>query len=179
MRKSHGQRSLAGYSPQGCKESDTTEATEHAGRSADRLGSRATKRDYTQYCVQKNKFLKIVFWNLEGLYHKKTKRSRAHTVKSLQASSDLNFGLLCSGDYILRTGGAERIKCNPSFKENALVEKSEHSRKKLVNNTPQTTCAVRMVGALSLWPSIFWPLKWKCAARLSQRIVSGKRRSIC
>ena len=27
--KSHGQRSLAGYSPQGCKESDVTEATEH------------------------------------------------------------------------------------------------------------------------------------------------------
>ena len=26
--KSHGQRSLAGYSPQGCKESDMTEATE-------------------------------------------------------------------------------------------------------------------------------------------------------
>ena len=26
----HGQRSLAGYSPWGCKESDTTEATEHA-----------------------------------------------------------------------------------------------------------------------------------------------------
>ena len=28
--ESHGQRSLAGYSPQGCKESDTTEATWHA-----------------------------------------------------------------------------------------------------------------------------------------------------
>ena len=28
--KSHGQRSLAGYSPWGLKESDTTEATEHA-----------------------------------------------------------------------------------------------------------------------------------------------------
>ena len=28
--ESHGQRSLAGYSPWGCKESDTTEATEHA-----------------------------------------------------------------------------------------------------------------------------------------------------
>ena len=28
--KSHGQRILAGYSPWGCKESDTTEATEHA-----------------------------------------------------------------------------------------------------------------------------------------------------
>ena len=27
--KSHGQRSLVGYSPWGCKESDTTEATEH------------------------------------------------------------------------------------------------------------------------------------------------------
>ena len=27
----HGRRSLAGYSPQGCKESDTAEATEHAG----------------------------------------------------------------------------------------------------------------------------------------------------
>ena len=25
--ESHGQRSLGGYSPQGCKESDTTEAT--------------------------------------------------------------------------------------------------------------------------------------------------------
>ena len=28
-RESHGQRSLAGYSPWGCKESDMTEATEH------------------------------------------------------------------------------------------------------------------------------------------------------
>ena len=28
--KSHGQRSLAGHSPWGCKESDTTEGTEHA-----------------------------------------------------------------------------------------------------------------------------------------------------
>ena len=28
--ESHGQRSLVGYSPQGCKESDTTEATKHA-----------------------------------------------------------------------------------------------------------------------------------------------------
>ena len=28
--ESHGQRSLVGYSPQGCKESDTTEATQHA-----------------------------------------------------------------------------------------------------------------------------------------------------
>ena len=27
--KSHGQRSLAGYSPQGCKESDTTEQLTH------------------------------------------------------------------------------------------------------------------------------------------------------
>ena len=27
---SHGQRSLEGYSPQGCKESDKTEVTEHA-----------------------------------------------------------------------------------------------------------------------------------------------------
>ena len=27
--KSHGQRSLVGYSPQGCKESDMTEAAEH------------------------------------------------------------------------------------------------------------------------------------------------------
>ena len=28
--KSHGQKSLAGYSPQSCKELDTTEVTEHA-----------------------------------------------------------------------------------------------------------------------------------------------------
>ena len=28
--ESHGSRSLAGYGPQGCKESDTTEATQHA-----------------------------------------------------------------------------------------------------------------------------------------------------
>ena len=30
-RESHGQRSLVGYHPQGHKESDTTEATEHSG----------------------------------------------------------------------------------------------------------------------------------------------------
>ena len=29
--ESHGQRSLAGYSPQGLKESDTTETAQHAG----------------------------------------------------------------------------------------------------------------------------------------------------
>ena len=28
--ESHGQRSLAGYGSEGCKESDTTEATQHA-----------------------------------------------------------------------------------------------------------------------------------------------------
>ena len=28
--ESHGQRSLAGYSPEGCKVSDTTEVSEHA-----------------------------------------------------------------------------------------------------------------------------------------------------
>ena len=28
--KPHGQRSLAGYNPQGCEESDTIEVTEHA-----------------------------------------------------------------------------------------------------------------------------------------------------
>ena len=32
--ESHGQRSLSGYSPRGCKESDTTEATQHARRLA-------------------------------------------------------------------------------------------------------------------------------------------------
>ena len=36
--ESHGQRSLAGYSPQGCKDSDTTEVTEHACKG----GHRAT-----------------------------------------------------------------------------------------------------------------------------------------
>ena len=30
--ESHGQRSLAGYSPRGHKESDTTEATQHTHR---------------------------------------------------------------------------------------------------------------------------------------------------
>ena len=30
--ESHGQRSLVGYSPYGCKESDTTEVTEHTSR---------------------------------------------------------------------------------------------------------------------------------------------------
>ena len=32
LEKSHGQRSLAGYSPWGFKESDTTEVTEHTAR---------------------------------------------------------------------------------------------------------------------------------------------------
>ena len=31
--KSHGQRSLAGYSPKGCKESDTTERLKHTAMS--------------------------------------------------------------------------------------------------------------------------------------------------
>ena len=31
--KSSGQRNLAGYTPQSCKESDTTEAAEHASTS--------------------------------------------------------------------------------------------------------------------------------------------------
>ena len=31
IREFHGQRSLAGYSPQGHKESDMTEVTQHAG----------------------------------------------------------------------------------------------------------------------------------------------------
>ena len=30
--ESHGQRNLVGYSPYGCKESDTTEVTEHSSR---------------------------------------------------------------------------------------------------------------------------------------------------
>ena len=30
--ESHGQRNLVGYSPYGCKESDTTEVTEHTSR---------------------------------------------------------------------------------------------------------------------------------------------------
>ena len=30
--KSHGQRSLAGYSPWGCRESDMTDVTDHASR---------------------------------------------------------------------------------------------------------------------------------------------------
>ena len=33
--KSHGQRSLAGYSPWGHKESDTTEVTQHVHRQAE------------------------------------------------------------------------------------------------------------------------------------------------
>ena len=33
LEKSHGQRSLTGYGPWGCKESDTTEVTEHNCRS--------------------------------------------------------------------------------------------------------------------------------------------------
>ena len=36
---SHGQKSLMGYSPQGCKASDTTEATEHALETLSRINS--------------------------------------------------------------------------------------------------------------------------------------------
>ena len=74
-------------------------------------------------------------------------------MKPLRTLSDLNLGLLCSGDCILRRGDAERIKFNPSL--NALVGKSEHSRKKLANDTPQTKCAVQVVSALSPWPLFF------------------------
>ena len=40
LEKSHGQRSLVGYSPWGCKESDITEVTEHTRMQA---------------CMQRNK----------------------------------------------------------------------------------------------------------------------------
>ena len=33
--RTHGDRSLVGYNPQGCKESDTTEATKHGPPSSD------------------------------------------------------------------------------------------------------------------------------------------------
>ena len=41
--ESHGQRSLVGYSPQGCKESDMTEATQHACRGYGRKQSTSSK----------------------------------------------------------------------------------------------------------------------------------------
>ena len=41
----HGQRSLVGYSPQGCKESDTTETTQHAGK--DLLDSTGNSTQYS------------------------------------------------------------------------------------------------------------------------------------
>ena len=37
--ESHGQRSLVGYDPWGCKESDTTEATEHAHTRVRKVGT--------------------------------------------------------------------------------------------------------------------------------------------
>ena len=44
--KSHGQRSLVGYSPYGCKESDTTEVTQHA-----------YTRKYQRLCFRKWKMI--------------------------------------------------------------------------------------------------------------------------
>ena len=43
-RKSHRQRSLVGYSPRDCKESNTTEATYHAQREKNPIGKAAGKR---------------------------------------------------------------------------------------------------------------------------------------
>ena len=39
LEKSHGQRSLVSYSPEGHKELDTTEATEHAHMQRDRINA--------------------------------------------------------------------------------------------------------------------------------------------
>ena len=62
--ESHGQRSLAGYSSQGRKESDTTDATQHACMHA--LGSLVHSQSHS---VQ---FKEIVMWFL------KTKKFKKH-----------------------------------------------------------------------------------------------------
>ena len=47
-REFHGQRCLVGYSPWGCKESDTTEATEHTQASRPRANGKlqAEEREF-------------------------------------------------------------------------------------------------------------------------------------
>ena len=54
--ESYGQRSLAGYSPWGGKESDTTEATEHAHTEKERLRkqSRRLSLRKKEYIVRKD-----------------------------------------------------------------------------------------------------------------------------
>ena len=50
--ESHGQRSLVGYSPWGCKQSDTTEATQHACTWEITNGNLITSQDYNVFqCV--------------------------------------------------------------------------------------------------------------------------------
>ena len=44
LQYSHGQRSLAGYGPQGCKESDMTEATEHTSTSTEKRRAQYNQR---------------------------------------------------------------------------------------------------------------------------------------
>ena len=44
--ESHGHRSRAGYSPWGCRESDTTEATEHECQACDQEGSTVSGRAF-------------------------------------------------------------------------------------------------------------------------------------
>ena len=45
--ESHGQRSLAGNSPKGCKESDTTEATQHKAHTFLPLKKKVLRADIT------------------------------------------------------------------------------------------------------------------------------------
>ena len=58
-RKSHGLRSLVGYSPWDCKESDTTEATEHAC-----THTHTHTHTHTLLCVH----IKIYIFSLAGTY---------------------------------------------------------------------------------------------------------------
>ena len=49
--ESHGQRSLAGYSPRGCRESDMTEATQYTRRQYE-INMRIGKKEQTQTSLQ-------------------------------------------------------------------------------------------------------------------------------
>ena len=71
--KSHGQRSLVGYSPQGHKESDTTEATEHTHT---HIHTRLTSQKFQSQCnvsffsLQKGDCRVKQMFSKSGLYHR-------------------------------------------------------------------------------------------------------------
>ena len=88
--ESHGQRSLAGYSPWGCKESDTTEATEHVAQPwSQRVCGAEKDLSCHSLCLKKTLQVQVAGW--ECLYSKLAQKWASLVAQRVKRSLRYNY----------------------------------------------------------------------------------------